>query len=124
MSPARCLEAVLFVGVGATVIHTALAVATRPVDETPAAALMGGISDAVGAAEVALLFVTAAARLAAAVVSANRAARSIPRPVAVARTATRRRSSWVAPSPGDYRSAIEAAVFGPAGPIRGEVPGR
>lgn len=122
----RHLEALVFVGAGGAVIHTALAIATRPVGQSPAAALTGGLNDVLLVAELALLAATAAIRVASVALRASglasAARQARPAPLDARRSA---------PAPArhrngrdDYRRAIEHAVFGQAGPIRGEVPGR
>lgn len=126
MSPAQFTEAVLFVGLGGTAIHTAMAVATRPVDVAPGAALAGGLSDVVFVAELVAIGATLVARLVVAGIRTGQAARAIAQPEPSGRPRPRRRPVPTSsrPSIGDYRAGIELAVFGPAGPIRGEVPGR
>ena len=122
----RHLEALVIVGAGGAVIHTALAVATRPIGQSPAAALTSGATDVLLVAELVLVAVTAAIRVATVafravgLAHAARQARPVPRSPSWAPPPASRR-----PSGGDdYRRAIERAVFGEAGPIRGEVPGR
>ena len=56
------LELVTIAGLGATIVHTAFAVVTRPDGVTPGAALIGGLADVVVVAEAALVAVTVAAR--------------------------------------------------------------
>ena len=119
------LELVTIAGLGATIVHTAFAVVTRPDGVTPGAALIGGLADVVVVAEAALVAVTVAARAITMAVRAARASAGVDRAVSTRPPQPVRPVGSLGRSgPGAYRRSIELAVFGPEGPIRGEVPGR